>query len=446
MDAGAVPGDVVISVEGLGKEYRLGAINHGMLYRDLQSWWARLRGQPDPNTQVDEHPLSAQDAARMHGDRFQALDDISFEVRRGEILGIIGRNGAGKSTLLKVLSRITSPTRGAVRVKGRVASLLEVGTGFHPELTGRENVFLNGAILGMSKQEISRNLDEIVDFSEIGQFIDTPVKRYSSGMYVRLAFAVAAYLDPEILIVDEVLAVGDLAFQRKCLGKMQLAGRAGRTVLFVSHNLTAVNQLCTRCLMLSGGKLIKQGPSSDVVSYYVESTESNRTASREYPRPGGDFDAKIRKVSVVDAAGRVAPTVDLSEGFSVVVEYELAKPVTGLVVGLQIIAVEGSQTLMALSDPELDWSRLEQREAGYYRAQVDFPAMTLNTGPYQVRVGASIRFKIFDVSEDVSFEILDKVGIVQPLGYERKNSLLALQLPWNIERIADQALVAGGRA
>jgi lipopolysaccharide transport system ATP-binding protein len=432
-ESGAVQGDVVIRVEGLGKEYRLGAINRGMLYRDLQSWWSRTRGREDPNAKIYEHPLNQYEAGRVHGDRFQALDDVSFEVRRGEVLGIIGRNGAGKSTLLKVLSRVTSPTRGAVRLRGRVASLLEVGTGFHPELTGRENVFLNGAILGMSKQEIERNLEEIVEFSEIGQFVDTPVKRYSSGMYVRLAFAVAAHVNPEILIVDEVLAVGDLAFQRKCLGKMQLAGRAGRTVLFVSHNLTAVNQLCSRCLLLSGGRLVKQGPSAEVVSHYVESADSSRNASREYARPTGGFDAKIRKISVVDSAGQVAPTIDLGEGFSVLVEYELGKPVTGLTVGLQIISVEGSQTLISLSDPELDWSRLEKREAGYYRARIDFPAMLLNTGPYQVRVGTSLRFKIFDVCEDVSFEILDRVGIVQPMGYERKNSLLAVQLPWIME-------------
>jgi homopolymeric O-antigen transport system ATP-binding protein len=433
MSVSDVPrGDVIISVEGLGKEYRLGAINHGMLYRDLQSWWAGLRGRQDPNTPIESRNQNYLPRARVRGDRFEALRDVSFEVRRGEVLGIIGRNGAGKSTLLKVLSRITSPTSGTVRIKGRVASLLEVGTGFHPELTGRENVFLNGAILGMSKAEIKRNLSDIVEFAEIGPYIDTPVKRYSSGMYVRLAFAVAAHLNPEILIVDEVLAVGDLAFQRKCIGKMQNAGRAGRTVLFVSHNLTAVNQLCSRCLLLSDGSLVKQGPTPEVINHYVEATESDRSASREYPRPQASFDAKIRKVEVVDSSGRLSPNVDLGDGFSVRIEYELAKSIVGLTVGLQIISVEGLQTLISLSDPELDLSRLDQRDAGYYVSWVDFPPKLLNTGSYQVRVGMSTRFNIMDVVEDVSFEIHDKEGIVQALGFERKNSLLALQLPWNI--------------
>jgi homopolymeric O-antigen transport system ATP-binding protein len=427
-----VSGDVVIRVEQLSKEYRLGTINHGMLYRDLQSWWARVRGRPDPNQEIKEHPLTQEDAARVHGDRFLALDGISFEVRQGEILGVIGRNGAGKSTLLKVLSRITSPTRGTVRIRGRVASLLEVGTGFHPELTGRENVFLNGAILGMTKQEVARNLDEIVDFADIGRFIDTPVKRYSSGMYVRLAFGVAAHLNPEILIVDEVLAVGDLAFQKKCIGKMQLAGRAGRTVLFVSHNLTAVSQLCSRAILLSGGKLINEGASTDVIGHYVSMADSDKKASREYAQARGDTDAKVRKVSVLDRAGRVAQVVDLSDGFMLQLDYEIVRPLTGVTVGLQVIAVENSQCLISLSDSELELSRLDLRQPGHYSARIEVPPKLLNTGAYQVRVGISSRFKIMDVVEDVSFEVHDKVGIVQALGYERKNSLLALQLPWHV--------------
>ncbi|MEI8355766.1 MAG: ABC transporter ATP-binding protein, partial [Deltaproteobacteria bacterium] len=207
--------DTVIQVESLWKEYRLGVISHHTLTRDLQSWWARVRGKEDPNSQIGSaHPSRSED-------RFWALQDVSFEVKQGEILGIIGRNGAGKSTLLKILSQVTAPTKGEVRFKGRIASLLEVGTGFHPELTGRENIFLNGAILGMSKNDICDRLDEIVAFAEVEKFIDTPVKRYSSGMYVRLAFAVAAHLEPEILIVDEVLAVGDAQFQKKCLGKLE---------------------------------------------------------------------------------------------------------------------------------------------------------------------------------------------------------------------------------
>ncbi|RWX51348.1 ABC-type polysaccharide/polyol phosphate transport system, ATPase component, partial [Candidatus Electrothrix marina] len=218
----------VISIENLWKEYRLGVIGHGTLTKDLQSWWAKVRGKEDPNSQIA--PMMAGQEKQIDGDHFWALQDVNLEVKEGEILGVIGKNGAGKSTLLKILSRVTAPTKGNIKVKGRIASLLEVGTGFHPELTGRENIFMNGAILGMSKWEIRNKLDEIIDFSGVEDFVDTPVKRYSSGMYVRLAFAVAAHLEPEILIIDEVLAVGDAEFQKKCTGKMKEVSGQGRTV------------------------------------------------------------------------------------------------------------------------------------------------------------------------------------------------------------------------
>ena len=238
----------VISIENVSKSYRLGTIGSGTLREDLQSWWHRVRGQPDPNRRLDQAHLA------IEGHTLWALQDVSLAVEQGEVLGIIGRNGAGKSTLLKILSRVTAPTSGRIRVKGRVASLLEVGTGFHPELTGGENVFLNGAILGMTKAEVARKFDEIVAFSEIEDFIDTPVKRYSSGMYVRLAFAVAAHLDPEILVVDEVLAVGDAGFQKRCLGKMGDVAKSGRTVLFVSHNMPSILNLCTRAIWMGNGQ------------------------------------------------------------------------------------------------------------------------------------------------------------------------------------------------
>ena len=241
---------VVISVEGLGKRYQLGNIGTGTLSRDLNKWWARYRGKEDPYSTLDPEQIDT----RKNPD-FWALQDLNFEVKQGEALGIIGKNGAGKSTLLKILSRVTSPTRGEIKVDGRIASLLEVGTGFHPELTGRENIFLNGAILGMTKREIKSKLDEIIDFSGVEQHIDTPVKRYSSGMYVRLAFAVAAHLEPEILIVDEVLAVGDADFQKKCLGKMNQVTGEGRTVLFVSHSMGAIQALCNRGIILKSGKV-----------------------------------------------------------------------------------------------------------------------------------------------------------------------------------------------
>jgi len=260
----------VLSVENLSKSYKLGQIGTGTFSRDIEMWWARRRGKPNPFLKIGQT-----DDASLEGETLWALRDVSFEVQQGEVLGIIGRNGAGKSTLLKILSRVTAPTSGLVKVKGRIASLLEVGTGFHPELTGRENIYLNGAILGMSRQEVTRKFDEIVAFAEVEKFIDTPVKRYSSGMYVRLAFAVAAHLESEILLVDEVLAVGDAEFQKKCLGKMgDVASQEGRTVLFVSHNMGAVRNLCHQVFILAKGKIVLNGETTDVTSFYLRNSIS----------------------------------------------------------------------------------------------------------------------------------------------------------------------------
>ena len=255
--------ETIIKVDHVSKQYRLGTIGGGTLKGDLQSAWARWRGRKDPNEQIGQ-------AARGGNARFLALDDVSFEVKKGEALGIIGHNGAGKSTLLKLLSRVTAPTKGTICYNGRIASMLEVGTGFHPELTGRENVYLNGAILGMTKTEIDRKFDQIVSFAEMEQFIDTPVKRYSSGMYVKLAFAVAAHLDSEILVMDEVLAVGDMKFQQKCLGRMgDAANQEGRTVLYVSHNMNTIRQLCTRCIVLDHGRVAFDGAVEKAVGVYM---------------------------------------------------------------------------------------------------------------------------------------------------------------------------------
>ncbi len=263
--------DIAIKVDGLGKFYRLGEIGTGTISQDLNRWWARMRGKEDPFALVGESNDRTQ---KGKGNIVWAIKDIAFEVKKGEVLGIIGRNGAGKSTLLKLLSKVTRPSAGSIKIHGRIASLLEVGTGFHPELTGRENIFQNGAILGMTKAEIKSKFDEIVDFSGVERYIDTPVKRYSSGMYVRLAFAVAAHLEPEILIVDEVLAVGDVEFQKKCLGKMKdVSVNDGRTVLFVSHNLPAVRQLCDNALYLKFGELMAQAPVEIILDLYKIDSE-----------------------------------------------------------------------------------------------------------------------------------------------------------------------------
>lgn len=257
--------ELAIKIEHVSKQYRLGAIGGGTLRGDLQTWWARLRGKEDPNAKI-----GARTDVKI-GERFLALDDINLEVKKGEALGIIGHNGAGKSTLLKLLSRVTAPTTGKISYNGRITSMLEVGTGFHPELTGRENVYMNGAILGMTKAEIERKFDQIVDFAEMRKFIDTPVKRYSSGMYVKLAFAVAAHLDSEIMVMDEVLAVGDMKFQQKCLGRMgDAANEEGRTVLYVSHNMGTIRRLCTRCIVLDHGKLIYDGDVETAIGIYSD--------------------------------------------------------------------------------------------------------------------------------------------------------------------------------
>jgi lipopolysaccharide transport system ATP-binding protein len=278
----------LIRIEGVSKRYRLGVINRGMLYKDIQSWWARKTGCEDPHAVVGGE-VNGNRKFEENGE-FWALQDINLSIEQGDTVGIIGRNGAGKSTLLKILSRTTSPTKGKIYTRGRIASLLEVGTGFHPELTGRENVYLNGAILGMSRKEVKSKFDEIVDFAEISEFIDTPVKRYSSGMYVRLAFAVAAHLDPEVLIVDEVLAVGDANFQRKCIGKMGKVAKDGRTVILVSHSMVMVESLTQKCLWLHNGKTKRLGDSKTVAAEYLKFSQEQQLGTTE-----GLHDYRLRR-------------------------------------------------------------------------------------------------------------------------------------------------------
>jgi len=309
--------ETVIKVENLYKEYKLGTINNGTLYRDMQSWWAKLRGKEDPNSVIShDHNIDVDTGNLL------ALNDISFEVKRGEVLGIIGRNGAGKSTLLKILSRITAPTSGQIKIKGRIGSLLEVGTGFHPELTGRENIYMNGTILGMRKHEITAKLDEIIAFAEIEKFIDTPVKRYSSGMYVRLAFAVAAHLDPEILVVDEVLAVGDANFQKKCLGKMGEVAKEGRTVLFVSHNMGAVRSLCTRGILVYKGGKIFDGKIDDAIETYYKLSNTNVKNHYNY-MDDCECTGKLEIENVEICSLGIDNIIREGESFEIIIRYSL---------------------------------------------------------------------------------------------------------------------------
>lgn len=308
--------DTVISVENLSKTYNLGVIGTGTFFGDVNRWWAKRRGKPDPYAKIGEA-----DHGNREGKTLWALRDVTFGVKQGEAIGIIGRNGAGKSTLLKILSRVTAPTFGVVKAKGRVASLLEVGTGFHPELTGRENVFLNGAIMGMSRPEVRRKFDEIVDFSGVAKFIDTPVKRYSSGMYVRLAFAVAAHLEPEILVVDEVLAVGDAEFQKKCLGKMGDVASKGRTVLFVSHNLAAITNLCQRAILIEKGSITFSGEAEDVVFQYMNSNRNSGSSKSIFQGLQINEQPKFNSIDVINAKGEHVDTVFSGEDVFVELGY-----------------------------------------------------------------------------------------------------------------------------
>lgn len=316
--------NLAIKIENVKKEYRLGAIGGGTLQNDLQSLWARIRHKEDPNSKIGETEKG------QKGDRFMALDGISFNVKKGEALGIIGHNGAGKSTLLKLLCRVTAPTSGKISYNGRIASMLEVGTGFHPELTGRENVYMNGAILGMTKAEIDKKFDQIVEFAEMAKFIDTPVKRYSSGMYVKLAFSVAAHLDSEIMIMDEVLAVGDMNFQKKCLDKMREAAKVdGRTVLYVSHNMNTIRQLCDRCIVLDHGKVIFDGDVEQAITLYLNESTEKLTHNNFEKREHDPYITADIKMLSLDVLGK-DNLVKFGDKFNFRLKYEAKKEIENL--------------------------------------------------------------------------------------------------------------------
>jgi lipopolysaccharide transport system ATP-binding protein len=395
----------VIRVENLTKEYRLGIINHGTLRQDVQSWWARMRGKEDPNSIVSHSPASTLEL----NPRFLALDDISFEVQQGDAIGIIGRNGAGKSTLLKILSRVTAPTCGVVKLKGRVASLLEVGTGFHPELTGRENIFLNGTILGMRRTEIQSKLDEIVAFAEIDQFIDTPVKRYSSGMYVRLAFAVAAHLDPEILIVDEVLSVGDVSFQKKCLGKMENVSKSeGRTILFVSHNLTAIQNFCSKTIYLEKGKLLSQGPTSSIVEHYLTDCLSSTNLVWQGKHEKNDY-MVIERVQLVKTSGQ-GSELYINEEFKIDIDVKVHKYVSDIAFEIFVKTLDGIVVFNSFTD----CMNLAEGDAV---ASCFIPKDLLNNGHLTVTVVVSKNFSYWLIKVDEALT-LDMLSNPEGLGWQ----------------------------
>lgn len=412
-----------ISIENVHKQYRLGAIGNRTLYEDINRWWARVRGLPDPLTKIGQID---------HGNRTDgllwALRGVSFQVEEGQVLGVIGRNGAGKSTLLKILSKVTAPTSGLIRVRGRIASLLEVGTGFHPELTGRENIYLNGAILGMTRGEITSKFDEIVSFAEVEKFVDTPVKRYSSGMYVRLAFAVAAHLDPEIMVVDEVLAVGDAAFQRKCLGKMSENASQGRTILFVSHNMSAINRLCTRAVLLEKGELVADGPATEITAKYL-SVASGETSNRAWDLENAPGTEELRLISVqlFGEDGNPISVVDVRERLVLRVEYQVNKP------GLKFRCTFGFNTQGIYAFAAMEPAEKVYSHRGRYFSSITVPPHLLAEGEYIISISifASSGAKMHYVSlrDAIAFQVYDSMtgpsargdyaqnfaGVVRPL-------------------------------
>lgn len=402
--------DTVISIENLSKSYQLGVIGTGTFFGDLNRWWAKKTGKPDPYAKVVEVKHD-----NRVGETIWALDNINFGLQQGEALGIIGRNGAGKSTLLKILSRVTAPTSGEVKVKGRIASLLEVGTGFHPELTGRENIYLNGAILGMSRAEVTRKFDEIVDFSGVEKFIDTPVKRYSSGMYVRLAFAVAAHLEPEILVVDEVLAVGDAEFQKKCLGKMSDVAGSGRTVLFVSHNMPAILRLCSSAILLDKGRLVRQGNPLEVTNYYLNAEQFTEGIVKwsENNAPG-DEEVRLIEVRLVNAVGKHTPVLDVTERHYLRIRYQVNRE------SLSFRCSVKFNTQGVTAFVTMHTSDQLHEHAGIYEAYVEIPPNLLTEGEYTLSMslfsytGSRKQYTI--LKNFFSFQVVDYMTVESSRG------------------------------
>ena len=423
--------DIAIRVENLSKRYRIGlAQERPDTLRDLLiSGVNKIRNRFVRGDQGRHDSQS----------HIWALRDVSFTVERGQVLGIIGRNGAGKSTLLKVLSRVTDPTEGFGEIHGRVGSLLEVGTGFHPELSGRENIFLNGAILGMRREEIERKFDEIVSFSEVERFIDTPVKRYSSGMYLRLAFAVAAHLEPEILVVDEVLAVGDAEFQRKCLGKMNDVAQEGRTVLFVSHNMSAVLRLTQEAILLDEGRIVMRGPTPEAVDHYLNmglTKQGERVwSSAEVTNSEVPFQPIALKVR--NPMGQVVDTVQSVEGFSIEMEYQLSDPISGLRVGLYMMTTRGEYVFTSFDtdDPTLFETHV-QRPAGHYVSRCQIPPHLMNEGRYVLGVNASAyRIKRFFQDDKALTFNVDATGAPGMHWPEKRLGPVRPKLDWTIETL-----------
>jgi len=415
--------EVAIRVNGIGKQYHLGAYMAGYttLREKLLDWFI-----PQRNNNGEEKSI-------------WALRDVSFDVRQGQAIGIVGKNGAGKSTLLKILSRVTDPTEGSAEIRGRVGSLLEVGTGFHPELTGRENIFLNGAILGMHRREIARKLDEIIAFAGVEKFIDTPIKRYSTGMQMRLAFAVAANLEPEILVVDEVLAVGDAEFQRKCLGKMSDVTQQGRTVLFVSHNMSAILRLTEETLVIDKGRLVLRAPTPQAVDYYMSqglaAKGERRWQAEEIPPDAYPF--RPLAVRVLNPQGHPADVLRTIEPLTIEVEYQLAAAIKGLRVGIYLMTTRGEYIFTSFdTDDPPQFDRFDNRAAGHYISRCRLPADYLNEGHYLIGLNASsFRIKRYFQDEGALIFSMDSTGAPGMQWAETRLGPVRPRLNWEIESV-----------
>ncbi|WP_432222965.1 polysaccharide ABC transporter ATP-binding protein [Flavobacterium sp. TMP13] len=426
--------DIILKAENISKQYRLGQVGTGTLSHDFNRWWYKIRGKEDPYLKIGE---TNDRSTKGESDYVWALQDISFEVKRGEVLGIIGKNGAGKSTLLKILSKVTAPTTGSIKSRGRIASLLEVGTGFNPELTGRENVYLNGAILGMTKKEITSKLEEIIDFSGCQRYIDTPVKRYSSGMTVRLAFAVAAFLEPEILVIDEVLAVGDAEFQKKAIGKMQdISKGEGRTVLFVSHNMAAVKSLCTRGIVLENGKLKFDGNIDESINLYLNSDKNNFDSNflDEYIRDQNDeyFNLKNIKVRQKNVSDCVFYT---NETISIHFDYTIVKEVLGLRIGFDLIDLNTETIIFRSFHDDLE-CEIQLIGKGQYCITATIPANLLTSGSFGIKPAIGIhnkRWIIFDDNLIIKISVMN-IGGLNSAFADSRPGVISPELLWcNIE-------------
>lgn len=377
--------NIAIKVENLSKQYRLGQVGTGTISHDINRWWHLMRGKEDPYLKIGE----SNDRTRKGNSEYVwALRDINFEVEKGEVLGIIGKNGAGKSTLLKLLSKVTSPTTGAIKTKGRIASLLEVGTGFHPEMTGRENIYMNGTIMGMSRQEISAKLEEIVEFAGVSRYIDTPVKRYSSGMTVRLGFSIAAHLEPEILIVDEVLAVGDAEFQKKAIGKMQDVSKGeGRTVLFVSHNMASVRALCSRGIILENGEVVFDGNIDEVVDMYLKKEFEGISSTGEYVNKedvSGEF--VLNTIQLLNSKSEVTSMFLSEENITVKINYTLTQMCKNLRINLKVLTANETVVFMTSSHDADETDQL----SGKYTATLILPKNFFNKGNYKIAINSGM--------------------------------------------------------